>query len=151
MSFFLHKGCEQVPVVNSEEEESPPSYLLREYPLGYVMLAQAKGIPESCPDLCRATENVNRPAPDRIAAHHLEQGDHAASGLAASLGLLILASGRDCRRLHEGLFAAGFGQCVWHRPEQGRQVAVNASTARDQVVRSRTMSLASRRKPTSVQ
>jgi hypothetical protein len=51
VSFFLHKGCEQAPAVNSEEEEeeeeekSPPSYLLRANPQGYVMLAQANGIP----------------------------------------------------------------------------------------------------------
>ena len=98
-------------MVNSEEEESPPSYLLREYPLGYVMLAQAKGIPESCPDLCRATENVVVPIPGRIAAHHLEQGDHAASGLAASLGLLVR---RSIRRVHTGprRSLSGVGSCV---------------------------------------
>ena len=41
----------------------PLRTVLRAHPLGYVMLAQAKGMPESCPDVCRATENVNRPAP----------------------------------------------------------------------------------------
>ena len=40
----------QVPVANREEEASPPSYPLRVYPLGYVVIPQG-GIPESCLDL----------------------------------------------------------------------------------------------------
>src|SRR5215204_5036284 len=34
VSLFLHKDRGQVPVVNDEEEASPPSYPLRVYPLG---------------------------------------------------------------------------------------------------------------------
>jgi hypothetical protein len=135
MSLLLHKDRGQVPVVNSEEEEeSPPSYLLREYPLGYVMLAQAKGIPESCPDLCRATENVVAPTPERIAAHHLEQGDHAASGLAASLGLLIRRSARGVSsRMPRSVSRGKRAPHVPDRLAPSRRVAVSVavSPARD--------------------
>jgi hypothetical protein len=46
VSFFLHKDRGQVPVANRGEEASPPSYLLRVYPpLGYVVIAQVRGVP----------------------------------------------------------------------------------------------------------
>jgi hypothetical protein len=51
VSLFLHKDRGQVPVVNSEEEASPPSYPIRAYALGYVVFAQVRDISQSCPDL----------------------------------------------------------------------------------------------------
>jgi hypothetical protein len=49
MSFFLHKDCEQVPVVNGEEKEaSPPLYPYGRTPWGYVALVQVRGTPGSC-------------------------------------------------------------------------------------------------------
>jgi hypothetical protein len=52
MSFFLHKDCGQVPVVNGEEKEaSPPLYPYGRTPWGYLGLVQVRGTPGSCLDL----------------------------------------------------------------------------------------------------
>jgi hypothetical protein len=51
VSFLLHKDRGQVPVVNGEEEASPPSYPSGCTPLGYVVCAQVRDIPQSCADL----------------------------------------------------------------------------------------------------
>jgi hypothetical protein len=51
VSFLLHKDRGQVPVVNGEEEASPPFVPLRVYPLGYVVCAQVRDIRQSCADL----------------------------------------------------------------------------------------------------
>jgi len=50
VSFLLHKDRRQVPVVNGEEEASPPSYPLRVYPLGVRRVYQVRDIPRKLSD-----------------------------------------------------------------------------------------------------
>ena len=78
MSFFLHKGCVQVPVVNSEEEEaSPPLYPYGRTPTGVRLRAYPLGVRRACAGQrhprtlrgppCRAVfhRNVVAPIPDK--------------------------------------------------------------------------------------
>jgi hypothetical protein len=76
MSFFLHKDCGQVPVVNGEEKEaSPPLYPYGRTPWGYVGLVQVRGTPEvawtSLPS--RLSPKCRSPDTGQNARHHLEQ------------------------------------------------------------------------------
>jgi hypothetical protein len=70
MSLFLHKDCGQVPVVNGEEEASPPSY-----PYGRTSGLRVRGTPGSCLDLLAAPLSPKCGSPDtgQNARHHLEQ------------------------------------------------------------------------------
>jgi hypothetical protein len=77
MSFFLHKDCGQVPVVNGEEKEaSPPLYTPMDVPLGGTSgLCRSEAPPEvawtSLPG--RLSPKCRSPDTGQNARHHLEQ------------------------------------------------------------------------------